>query len=90
MDCLRNCLCSMSFVLVFCLGISSFHKLFCYYPPEHASQLSDNPTSGVETRYEIAEDSPNREEILQSNLALEKPAPVLQVTSSSSWSSSLV
>ena len=58
--------------------------------PEHASQLSDDPTPGVETWHEVAEDSPNREEILQSNLALEKPAPVLHVTSISSWSSSLV
>ena len=44
--------------------------------PEHASQLSDDPTPGVETWHEVAEDSPNREEILQSNLALEKPVAV--------------
>ena len=51
------------------------------YPPEHASQLSDNPTPGVETGHKVAKDSPNREKILKSNLALEKPEkPVLQVT----------
>ena len=46
------------------------------YQPEHASQLSDNPTPGVEPGHQVAEDSPNREEILQSDLALEKPVPV--------------
>ena len=45
--------------------------------PKHASQLSDNPTPGVETGHKVAEDSPNWEEVLQCHLALEKPEEIL-------------
>ena len=41
--------------------------------PEHATEFTNDPTSGVQSWHKIAENPPNWEKVLQRNLALKKP-----------------